>query len=111
MFFAGAGLRADLTALADSAVAILAFVILLVAVGGKFLGATAGATFAGYSRRDVIGMGAGLNARGALELVVASVGLSLGVLTEAMYAVIVLVAIVTSVVAAPILRWAFADVE
>ena len=111
VFFASAGLRADLTAFADPAVAILAFVILVVAVGGKFLGAAAGATLAGYSRRDAVGMGAGLNARGALELVVASVGLSLGVLTEAMYAVIVLVAIVTSVVAAPILRWAFTQGE
>lgn len=108
VFFASAGLRADLTALADPAVVVLALATLAVAVGGKFLGAAAGASLAGYGRRDAFGIGAGLNARGALELVVASVGLSLGVLTEATYAVIVLVAVVTSVMAAPLLRRAFA---
>ncbi|MFC4358177.1 cation:proton antiporter [Halobium salinum] len=109
VFFATAGLRADLTALVDPEVAVLALVTLAVAVGGKFLGAAAGARVAGFDRRDAFGMGAGLNARGALELVVASVGLSLGVLTGATYAVVVLVAVVTSVMAAPLLRWAFAS--
>ena len=107
VFFATAGLQADLTALTDPAVGALAVITLTVAVGGKFLGTAMGALLVGYGRRDAVGMGAGLNARGALELVVASVGLSLNVLTEAMYAVIVLVAIVTTVVAAPLLRWTF----
>lgn len=107
VFFASAGLRADLTALVDPVVAGLALATLAVAIGGKFLGTAAGASLAGYGRRDIVGMGAGLNARGALELVVASVGLSAGVLTGATYAIIVLVAIVTTVVAAPLLRWSF----
>ncbi|EMA37626.1 cation:proton antiporter [Halococcus hamelinensis] len=111
VFFATAGLEADLTTLADPLVAALAVVTVAVAVGGKFVGTAAGASLVGRRGREVIGMGAGLNARGALELVVASVGLSLGVLTEAMYGVVVLVAILTTVVAVPILRWAFAGLE
>ncbi|WP_160133858.1 cation:proton antiporter [Halococcus salsus] len=111
VFFATAGLKADLTTLADPLVTALAVVTVLVAVGGKFIGTAAGASLVGRRGREVIGMGAGLNARGALELVVASVGLSLGVLTEAMYGVIVLVAILTTVVAVPILRWAFTGLE
>ena len=111
VFFATAGLKADLTTLANPLVTALAVVTVLVAVGGKFIGTAAGASLVGRRGREVIGMGAGLNARGALELVVASVGLSLGVLTEAMYGVIVLVAILTTVVAVPILRWAFTGLE
>ena len=111
VFFATAGLKADLTTLANPLVTALAVVTVLVAGGGKFIGTAAGASLVGRRGREVIGMGAGLNARGALELVVASVGLSLGVLTEAMYGVIVLVAILTTVVAVPILRWAFTGLE
>jgi Kef-type K+ transport system membrane component KefB len=109
VFFATAGLRADLTTLVDPTVDGLAAVTLAVATAGKFLGGAGVATLSGFGRLEAIGMGAGLNARGALELVVANVGLSLGVLTDATYATIVLVAVVTSVVAAPLLRWAFAD--
>jgi Kef-type K+ transport system membrane component KefB len=46
----------------------------------------------------------GLNARGAMELVIAAIGLSIGVLNEATYAIIVLIAVLTTVMAAPLLK-------
>ena len=50
-------------------------------------------------------MGLGLNARGAMELVIAAIGLSIGVLSQATYAIVVLIAILTTVMAAPTLRF------
>ncbi len=104
VFFATAGLRVDLAALADAEVAMWAVAMILVGSVGKLGGAYAGARAAGLERREGLALGAGLNARGALEIVVATIGLSLGVLDESSYTVVVVLAIVTSVVAAPMLR-------
>lgn len=104
VFFATAGLRVDLTLLASSSALGWTLLVVGVAVAAKFLGAFAGARLAGQSPRAATALGAGLNARGALEIVIASVGLSLGVFSETAYAVIVLVPLVTSVFAAVSLR-------
>lgn len=104
VFFATAGLRVDLTLLASRSALAWTLLVVAVAVAAKFLGAFAGARLAGQSPRAAAALGAGLNARGALEIVIASVGLSLGVFSETAYAVIVLVPLVTSVFAAVSLR-------
>jgi Kef-type K+ transport system membrane component KefB len=52
-----------------------------------------------------------MNSRGVVEVIVAMVGLQLGLLSPAMYTIIVLVAIVTSLVAPPLLRWATARID
>ena len=104
VFFATAGLRVDLTLLASRSALGWTLLVVGVAVVAKFLGAFAGARLAGQSPRAATALGAGLNARGALEIVIASVGLSLGVFSETAYAVIVLVPLVTSVFAAVSLR-------
>ena len=104
VFFATAGLRVDLTLLASRSALGWTLLVVGVAVAAKFLGAFAGARLAGQSPRAAVALGAGLNARGALEIVIASVGLSLGVFSETAYAVIVLVPLVTSVFAAVSLR-------
>jgi nucleotide-binding universal stress UspA family protein len=75
----------------------------------KFVGAFVGARLAGQSNRAATALGAGLNARGALEIVIASVGLSLGVFNETAYTVIVIVPLITSVFAAVSLRFAVRD--
>ena len=104
LFFAVAGLRVDLRALGDPAVLWGAVVITAVATAGKLAGAYAGARVGGLGARVAFGAAAALNARGALEVVVATVGLSIGVLTRASYTAIVLMAIVTSAMTAPLLR-------
>ncbi|MGB1505902.1 MAG: cation:proton antiporter [Acidimicrobiales bacterium] len=104
VFFATAGLRVDLTLLGEGDALQWAFVVVLVAIVAKFAGAFVGARLAGQSRRAASALGAGLNARGALEIVIASVGLSLGVFTETAYTVIVIVPLVTSIFAAVSLR-------
>ncbi len=111
IFFATAGLRMDLTALADPTTLVVALVILAVAILGKFAGAFVGALTSRLNRWEALAIGAGMNARGVVEVIVAMVGLRLGVLTTDTYTVIVLVAIVTSLMAPPVLRVAMARLE
>lgn len=109
IFFGLAGLRADLTALADPTVAAWAVIVLAIASVSKFAGSMAGARLAGLPTREGIALGTGLNARGALEIVIATVGLSLGVLNQRSYTIVVLMAIATSMMAAPLLRRVMRD--
>ncbi|ROO86418.1 Kef-type K+ transport system membrane component KefB [Actinocorallia herbida] len=111
VFFATAGLRIDLSALASPAALGWALLVLLLAIVGKFVGAYLGALLAGLNRWEAIALGAGLNARGVIEIVIATVGLRIGVLSSRMYTIIVLVAVVTSLMAPPVLRWTMRRVE
>jgi Kef-type K+ transport system membrane component KefB len=111
IFFATAGLRMDLTALARLEVLLAGLAVLAIAIVGKFLGAYAGARLSGLGNWEALALGAGLNARGVIEVVVAMVGLRLGILSVEVYTIVVLVAIVTSLMAPPILRIAMARAE
>ena len=104
LFFATAGLRVDLGLLADPTVLLWAVVVVLVASLAKLAGAYLGGRVARLARQEAVALGLGLNARGALEIVIATVGLSLGVLNQASYTVIVLMAMATSMAAPPLLR-------
>ena len=110
IFLAGAGLRIDLSAFRDPAVLSAALGILALAVVGKFAGAYLGARLSRLSRWEGLALGAAMNARGVVEVVVAMVGLRLGILTGTTYTIIVFVAITTSVMAAPLLRVTMARV-
>ena len=104
VFFATAGLQVDLRLLKDSEALLWALVILLVAIVFKFAGAYGGARVAGRTHRAGLALGAGLNARGALEIVIATVGLSVGVFSPTAFSVIVLVPVLTSLFASATLR-------
>lgn len=111
IFMATAGLRMDLTELARPEVLGAAMVVLAVAIIGKFAGAFLGAKLSGLTSWEGLALGAGMNSRGVVEVVVALTGLRLGVIDVAGYTVIVLVAIVTSLMAPPTLRWAMKHVQ
>lgn len=104
VFFATAGLRVDLGLLADLETLGWAGAVLLAASVSKFVGSLLGARISRLSGREGAALGIGLNARGALEIVIATVGLSLGVLNDRSYTVIVLMAMATSMAAPPLLR-------
>jgi Kef-type K+ transport system membrane component KefB len=106
IYFATAGLRMDLSALGRPVVLGSAVVVLLLAIVGKFAGAYLGARASRLSHWEGLALGSGLNARGVIQVIVAMVGLRLGVLSTAAYTIIVLVAIVTSLMAPPCLRYA-----
>ena len=111
VFFVLAGLRVDLGQLARPAVLLAGLGVLALAITGKFAGAYIGARMSRLTRWEAVALGAGLNARGAVEIVVATTGVTLGVLNTASYTIIVLVAVVTSLMAAPLLRVAMARVD
>ncbi len=106
LFFATAGLRVDLGALGKPAVLGSGLALLAIAVITKFVGSYLGARIGRLSHWQGVALGAGLNARGVVELIVAVVGLRLGVLNSASYTVIVLIAVLTSMMAPPLLRLA-----
>ncbi|WP_405166644.1 cation:proton antiporter [Nocardia sp. NBC_01499] len=104
LFLATAGLQVDLSALRDPAMLGIAVITLAVAIGAKVTGAYLGGRIGKLDHNEALAVGFGLNARGVVEIVLASAGLKIGVLNPASYTVIVLMAVVTSVIAPPILR-------
>ncbi|WP_203789518.1 cation:proton antiporter [Paractinoplanes rishiriensis] len=111
IFLATAGLRVDLSALAQPAVLLAGIGVLVVAIAGKFTGAYLGARLGRLGHWEAVALGAGLNARGVVEIIVASIGLRVGILSAAAYTIVVLVAVATSIMAPPILRYAVAHLE
>lgn len=95
VFFAVAGLAVDLSQVGGSVLGELGLV-LLVAIGGKGLGAYAGARLSGIPARSSATLAILLNTRGLTELIALSVGLQLGLLDTALYSVMVVMALVTT---------------
>ncbi|MGB3653348.1 MAG: cation:proton antiporter [Rivularia sp. (in: cyanobacteria)] len=110
IFFASAGLKVNLLALLVPQTLLFGLLVLAVACVGKFTGAYIGSRVGGLSHWEGMAMGSGMNARGAMEIVVATIGLSLGVLNPQMYSIILMVAIITSLMAPPLLRWSLSHV-
>lgn len=110
LFLASAGLRADLTTLADPAIALTSLAILVVAIVGKFAGAYLGAKLSRLGNWEALAIGAGMNSRGVVEVIIATVGLRLGVLSIGIYTGIVLVAVITSLMGPPVIRLAMRKV-
>jgi Kef-type K+ transport system membrane component KefB len=110
IFLATAGLRMDLTVLGNPTVLLAAVVAVAIAILGKFAGAYLGARLSRMGHWAGIAMGAGMNARGVIEIVVATVGLRLGVLNVASYTIVALIAMITSLMAPPLLRVAMSRV-
>ncbi len=110
VFFAASGLRVDLGRLAQPRVLTVGLVVLAIAIAGKFVGAYVGARATRLGHWEALSLGAGMNARGAMEIIVATIGLSRGILNPEMYSIILMVAIVTSLMAPPLLRWTLSHV-
>lgn len=96
IFFGVVGLKVDLRSLGSPAMLL---VVLGVATLGKLVGCTWGGLLGKMSFWESFSIGVAMNARGAMELVVALIGLNLGILNPAMYAIIVVMAVVTSFMA------------
>jgi Kef-type K+ transport system membrane component KefB len=111
IFFAVAGLKVNLGAILEPGLLLIAILVIVVATVGKVAGAYAGARWlSGQDHWSALAYGAGLNARGAIEIIIATIGLSLGILTTEMFSIIVLLAVVTSLTAPAALRYCLARV-
>jgi Kef-type K+ transport system membrane component KefB len=108
VFFGIAGLSADLTVLKDPTLLALTAALIAIASVGKFSGAFLGGALGGLKLRESLALGAGMNARGSTEVIVATIGLSMGALSQNLYTMIVTMAVVTTTAMPPTLRWALA---
>jgi nucleotide-binding universal stress UspA family protein len=106
VFFALTGLSADLTFLADPRLAMFTVLLIVIASFGKAAGAFTGGRLGGLHFKQSVALAAGMNARGSTEVIVASIGLSMGVLSENLFTMIVAMAFVTTIAMPPTLRWA-----
>jgi Kef-type K+ transport system membrane component KefB/nucleotide-binding universal stress UspA family protein len=106
VFFGLSGLSADLTVLKNPDLALLALGLIVIASAGKFLGAFVGGKLGGLTRAESLALGCGMNARGSTEVIVATIGLTMGVLNQNLFTLIVTMAIVTTMAMPPMLRWA-----
>jgi Kef-type K+ transport system membrane component KefB/nucleotide-binding universal stress UspA family protein len=104
IFFGMSGLSADLTILKDGKIALLTAGLVLIASVGKFSGAFAGAMLGRLKWREGVALGCAMNARGSTEVIVASIGLSMGALTQNLYTMIVTMAVITTMAMPPMLR-------
>ena len=106
VFFGLAGLSADLTILRDPVLLGLTGLLILIASLGKFSGAFLGGRIGGMTARESFALACGMNARGSTEVIVATVGLSMGILSRQLFTMIVAMAVVTTLAMPPMLRWA-----
>jgi Kef-type K+ transport system membrane component KefB/nucleotide-binding universal stress UspA family protein len=110
VFFGIAGLSADLTVLKDPKLALLALGLIAVASFGKFAGAFIGGEIGGLKRREALALACAMNARGSTEVIVATIGLTMGALSQNLFTMIVAMAVITTMAMPPMLRWGLARV-
>jgi Kef-type K+ transport system membrane component KefB/nucleotide-binding universal stress UspA family protein len=110
VFFGIAGLSADLTVLKDPILLLMTVGLIAIASFGKFAGAFIGGEIGGLRRREAFALACGMNARGSTEVIIATIGLSMGALTQDLFTMIVTMAVATTMAMPPMLRWALARV-
>jgi Kef-type K+ transport system membrane component KefB len=104
VFFTVTGLRTDLFTLNSVALLGWTMAIVIVATAGKFIGCALAARLTGSTGREATIVGALMNTRGLTELVILSIGRDLGVLSDRTFAMMVIMALATTVIAAPIVN-------
>lgn len=104
-FFTVAGLRTNLFTIDSVDRVLWTLLIVGAAIVGKLAGCGVAARLNGYSTTDAFAIGTLMNTRGLTELVILSVGLSIGVLSDRTFAMMVVMALVTTFMAAPIMNW------
>ncbi len=104
LFFVFTGLRTQIGLLNDPYLWKVTGFIILVAVVGKFFGSALAAKFVGQSWRDSFTIGALMNTRGLMELIVLNIGLDLKVLTPEVFTMMVIMALVTTFMTGPTLN-------
>ncbi len=105
LFFAYSGLRTDIGLLSGGGAWLWCGLILLVAVAGKLGGSALAARAVGESWNHSLQVGTLMNCRGLTELVVLNIGLDLGVLSPTLFTMLVIMALVSTAMAAPMATW------
>ncbi|HYO09294.1 MAG TPA: cation:proton antiporter [Tepidisphaeraceae bacterium] len=107
IFFAYTGLKTQINLLNDPQLWVMTLIVILVACAGKFGGSTLAARACGMDWRESTAIGILMNTRGLMELVILNIGRDLGVITDAVFAMMVIMALVTTALTTPILNWVY----
>ena len=102
MFFTFSGLNTRLAVILEPSVMLVAVVILLASTVGKGVACWAAARLNGEDNRTSLAIGALMNSRGLMELIIINIGLQKGVIGPKLFAILVIMAIVTTLMASPI---------
>ena len=104
LFFVFTGLRTQIGLINDPYLWKVTGLIILVAITGKFVGSTLSAKFVGQNWRDSLTIGALMNTRGLMELVVLNIGYDLGILSPEVFSMMVIMALITTFMTGPALN-------
>lgn len=104
LFFVYTGLRTEIGLVNTTHLWLICGLIILVAISGKFFGSALAARFVGQSWKDSLTIGALMNTRGLMELVVLNIGLDLGILTPQVFTMMVIMALGTTFMTSPSLN-------
>lgn len=110
-FFAFTGMRTRIDLLSGLDAWLICGLILAIATVGKFGGTLAAARLAGQSWRNSASLGVLMNTRGLMELVVLNIGLDLGVISPTLFAMMVVMAVATTMATTPLLALLVRDVR
>lgn len=102
LFFVSIGLRVNFLHNFDW---MLTVIILLIAFVGKIVGAGLGTRMGGFSWKESLAAGFGLNARGAMEIILGLIALENGLINEKVFVSLVIMALITSMTSGPLMKW------
>ncbi|MCY6959221.1 cation:proton antiporter [Clostridium brassicae] len=110
VFFASIGIKTTISAI-NSSLMIFTILLLIVAVLTKFVGCGLGARMCGYSREESLQIGTGMISRGEVALIVANVGVPLGLMPSKLFTPIIIVVIVTTILTPILLKLVYANIN
>ncbi|AHM61808.1 Kef-type K+ transport system membrane protein [Flammeovirgaceae bacterium 311] len=101
IFFVSIGLKVNFAANFDL---VLVLVVLVLAFAGKIIGSGLGSYMGGYSKRESLAIGFGMNARGAMEIILGLIALENKIIDQKFFVALVIMALVTSMTSGPLMR-------
>lgn len=107
MFFVFSGLNTKLSALFSPELLLVGLAILVASVAGKGVACWAAARLNGEDNRTALAVGTLMNARGLMELIIINIGLERGIIGEATFSILVMMAIITTLMTTPVFEWVY----
>jgi Kef-type K+ transport system membrane component KefB len=105
LYFTFSGLNTKIGLLNTGFLWLMCGAVLFAAVVGKGVGCWVAARATGIPNREALGIGTLMNARGLMELIIINIGLQHGVISEGLFATLVIMAVVTTLMTSPLFEW------
>jgi Kef-type K+ transport system membrane component KefB len=105
LFFTYSGLNTQIALLDSNYLWLMTGLVMVAAIGGKGVACWLAARATGISNREALGIGTLMNARGLMELIIINIGLQRGIITPALFATLVIMAVITTLMASPLFEW------